>query len=112
MESQIEYTDFTKVQMCAGTILSAEINTKAKKPAYILTIDFGEFGIKTSSAQIIEHYKTNDLINKQIIAVMNFPTKRVAGVKSEVLVLACVSESNGTILIEPSKPVKNGDQVL
>ena len=83
----IEFSDFLKVNMVIGTILNAELNPKAHRPAYKLKIDFGEMGIKTSSAQITENYTPEDLKGKQIIAVMNFPVKRVAGVKSEVLIL-------------------------
>ncbi|MBS0287065.1 MAG: tRNA-binding protein [Proteobacteria bacterium] len=108
----INFEDFTKVKMCAGTILEATLNTKAKKPAYILTIDFGFLGIKTSSAQITEHYTPSDLIGQQIIAVMNFPPKKVAGINSSVLVLACVNEDTGTVLLRPTQPVPNGSRVL
>ena len=74
MKKQITYLDYDKVQICTGTILEASINVKAKKPAYVLKIDFGEkIGIKTSSAQITNYYKTDELINKQIMAVCNFP---------------------------------------
>ena len=110
--SQITFDDFTKVHICAGTILEASLNEKAHKPAYILTIDFGEQGIKTTSAQITEHYTADKLIGQQVVAVMNFPAKRVAGVKSEVLVLACVHAEEGTILLQPTKAVKNGCRVL
>jgi tRNA-binding protein len=104
----IEYNDFAKVEMRVGQILTCKFNPKATKPAYILTIDFGESGIKTSSAQLTENYKPEELIGKQIIAVMNFEPKRVAGVKSEVLVLASVSELEGTVLIQPLSKVANG----
>ncbi len=107
----ITFEAFQSIQMCAGTILDAQINEKARMPAYILTIDFGSWGIKTSSAQITEHYTPSSLIGRQIIAVMNFPAKKVAGVKSEVLVLACVSDEQGTILLHPSHPVPNGSLV-
>lgn len=110
--SFIGFEDFLKIQMCAGMIIEASINEKAKKPAYQLTIDFGPLGIKTSSAQITEHYAPSDLIGQQVIAVMNFPTKKVAGVNSEVLVLACVCEQEGTILLQPTKQVSNGARVL
>ena len=107
----IDFTDFSKVQICAGTIIEAELNEKALKPAYVLRIDFGLLGIKTSSAQITQHYSPESLIGQQIVAVMNFPMKRIAGIKSEVLVLACVSEENGTVLLSPTMPVPNGCRV-
>ena len=108
----INYDDFTKVFICAGTIIHAEANVKAKKPSYALRIDFGTHGVKTSSAQITEHYSPEQLVGKQIAAVMNFPPKRVAGIVSEVLVLACISEEDGTVLLQPTKPVPNGVRVL
>jgi len=112
LSEHIDFEDFAKVKIHAGTILSAAINEKARNPAYVLKIDFGDLGIKMSSAQITEHYTPEDLIGRQIIAVLNFPPKKVAGVVSEVLVLACVSPGLGTILLHPSKTVPNGSHVL
>jgi tRNA-binding protein len=113
MNEIIEFEDFTKVEIASGTIISASINEKAKKPAYILDIDFGEkYGIKRSSAQICKNYSSESLIDTQIIAVMNFKPLRVAGIKSEVLVLAIVCESNGTVLVRPDKKVNNGERLL
>ena len=109
---QIEFGDFLKVDIRVGTILSARLNEKARKPAYALEVDMGEIGTKTSSAQITEHYQPEDLIGKQVLAVVNFPPKRVAGVKSEILVLAAVDEEKGTILIKPDFPVANGTRML
>ncbi len=108
----IQFDDFLKVDIRVGTILETTLNQKAKKPAYILKIDFGDAGIKTSSAQITEHYQPEQLIGSQIVAVMNFPPKKVAGVLSEVLVLACVSETEGTVLLQPTQFVSNGNRVL
>ncbi|MBI2791750.1 MAG: tRNA-binding protein [Gammaproteobacteria bacterium] len=108
----ISFDDFLKVNIVAGTILSAKLNEKAIKPSYILEIDFGPFGKKLSSAQLTEHYMPDDLINQQILAVINFPPKRIAGIMSEVLVLATVSTSDGTILIQPQRPVTNGSRLL
>ena len=109
----IQFEDFLKADIRTGTIIEAKLNPQAKKPAYILTIDFGEIGIKMSSAQITENYKTEQLIGKQIVAVTNFPVKRVAGIKSEVLVLACVDESGaGVVLLHPSFSISNGCRVL
>jgi tRNA-binding protein len=102
---------FLDVQMHVGTVLTCEPNTGARKPAYILSIDFGPLGIKQSSAQITEHYQPQDLVGKQVIAVLNFPPMRVAGVKSEVLVLASVSDDNGTVLLRPTHLVANGSRV-
>lgn len=107
----INIEDFMKVDMRVGTILEADINEKAKKPAYKLKIDFGEeIGIKTSSAQITKLYSTNELIGKQIIGVVNFPPKQIANVKSEVLVLGSDSEQ-GIVLLGLTQKVKNGDRI-
>jgi tRNA-binding protein len=106
------FDDFLKVDIRTGTIIDAKLNEKARIPAYILRIDFGTLGIKTSSAQITEHYSAQALIGTQIVAVINFPPKRVAGVQSEVLVLAVVSEKSGTILLRPDSAVPNGQRVL
>ncbi|HAI14583.1 MAG TPA: tRNA-binding protein [Phycisphaerales bacterium] len=103
--------DFLKVQMHVGTVIECTINAKARKPAYVLSIDLGEFGIKQSSAQITEHYQPTDLIGKQVVTVINFPPKRVAGIKSQVLVLASMSDDNGTILLQPTHPVTNGSRI-
>ncbi len=108
----ITYETFLEVEIHTGTIIAARANPKARKPAYVLTIDFGPLGIKTSSAQITERYTAEELVGKQIVAVTNFPPKRIAGIKSEVLVLGAVSETEGTVLLEPTYPVANGVRVL
>ena len=103
--------DFEKIDMRVGTIIEATINKKAKKPAYKLKIDFGEkIGIKTSSAQITQCYKVEDLIGRQIIAVVNFPPKQIADVKSEVLLLGTDSKQ-GIVLLQPLSKVNNGDKI-
>lgn len=94
--------------MHVGTILSAKPNARASKPAYILEVDFGgDLGIKITSAQITDFYNCDDLPGIQVVAVTNFPPLRVAGVKSEVLVLGTVTEE-GVILLRPDRPVQNG----
>lgn len=110
MKPTITFDDFQKIDIRTGTILTAELNPKAKKAAYVMTIDFGEeLGIKTSSAQLTQNYQPDDLVNRQILAVVNFPPMRIAGVKSEVLVLGCVGdESLGTVLIQPNYNIPNG----
>ncbi|HEX2619461.1 MAG TPA: tRNA-binding protein [Phototrophicaceae bacterium] len=112
IEQTITFDDFTKVDMRVGTVLNAEPNLAARKAAYVLTIDFGELGIKTSSAQITHHYSTDDLIGSQVIAVMNFPAKRIAGVNSEVLVLGAPDSAAQVVLLRPSTPVKNGVRIF
>ncbi|NES17418.1 MAG: tRNA-binding protein [Symploca sp. SIO3E6] len=110
--AQIDFEDFLKVDIRVGTVLSAKLNQKARVPAYEMDIDFGVvLGHKKSSAQLTGNYSADDLIGKQICAVVNFPPRRVAGVKSEVLVLAIVCQDNGTVLIEPNMPVTNGERL-
>lgn len=107
----IEFEDFQRIDMATGTIVEARLNDKARAPAYVLRIDFGPAGEKTSSAQLTANYSPEDLVGKQIVAVMNFPPKRVAGVKSEVLVLGAVSDEHGIVLLEPSFPVADGTAI-
>ncbi len=106
----ITFADFAQVDMRIGTITEVKINAKARVPAYILTIDFGEVGIKTSSAQITEQYPMEDLLGSQIVGVVNFAPKLIAGVRSEVLVLG-IYEKAGVVLLQPSKKVQNGLKV-
>lgn len=109
----ISWEDFTKIEMRVGTIISANDFPKAKNPAYQLRIDFGELGIKKSSAQITALYTKEELIGKQIIAVVNFPPKQIANFISECLVLGIVSEENKeVVLLQPEQSVKNGQRIL
>jgi len=96
--------------MHAGKILKAEVNEKANKPAFKLEIDFGQLGVKKSSAQLNKLYDVKDLIGKQIIAVTNFPVKQVAGMISEVLVLGIVQDDD-VILLEPERNALNGAKI-
>ena len=105
------FDDFMKLDIRVGTILEAKAFEKAKRPAYQLVLDFGEeIGIKKSSAQITNHYSCEDLIGKQVLAVVNFPPRQIANFFSEVLVLGTYSEG-GVVLITPDKAVKNGDKL-
>ena len=105
------FSDFEKLDIRVGTVISAKVFEKARKAAYILELDFGEeIGIKKSSAQITEHYKPEDLVNKQVLAIVNFPPKQTADFYSEVLVLGTYSEG-GVVLIRPDKEVKDGDKL-
>jgi len=106
--AEISWDDFMKVEMRAGTILSSEEFTEAKKPAYRLTIDFGKFGIRKSSAQITKFYSAGELKGKQVIAVVNFPPKQIANMQSECLILGVVGSDNEVTLITPDKKVNNG----
>lgn len=103
------FEDFAKLDIRVGTIVSANAFEKAKRPAYKLKIDFGEeIGIKKSSAQITECYRAEDLVGKQVLAVVNFPPRQIADFMSEVLVLGTYSEQ-GVVLVTPDFNVKNGD---
>ena len=105
------FDDFMKLDIRVGTITEAKVFEKARKPAYQLMVDLGgEIGLKRSSAQITEHYKPEELVGKQVLAVVNFPPRQIANFMSEVLVLGTYSEG-GVVLIRPDKPVKNGDKL-
>lgn len=105
------FDDFLKLDIRVGTICSAKVFEKAKRPAYQLEVDFGEeLGVKKSSAQITDYYTPETLVGKQVLAVVNFPPRQIANFMSEVLVLGTYSEG-GVVLITPDKPVKNGDKL-
>src|SRR6267378_3918354 len=104
----ISWADFEKVDMRVGTILEVNDFPNARKPSYQLTVDLGELGIKRSSAQITKLYKKEELIGKQVIAVVNFPPKQIANFFSECLVLGIVGEEKEIILLKPERAVKNG----
>lgn len=104
----ITWDDFEKVDIRVGTITEVTDFTKAKKPAWQITIDFGPLGIKKSSAQIKALYTEGELIGKQVIAIVNFPPKQIANFFSECLVLGIYSDKNEVVLLAPDKPVGNG----
>ncbi|CAM3913322.1 tRNA-binding protein [Flavobacterium cucumis] len=105
----LHWSDFEKVEMRVGTIIAVHDFPKAKKPAYQLTIDFGrQLGIKKSSAQITVRYSKDELLGKQIVAVVNFPDKQIADFMSECLVLGSVGEENDIVLLTTDKKVENG----
>ncbi|MFN8769338.1 MAG: tRNA-binding protein [Neisseriaceae bacterium] len=108
----IKLSDFEKIDIRIGQIISAKLNEKALIPAYILAIDFGDLGIKTSSAQLTQNYTETALIGRKICAVVNFPTKRVAGIKSEVLVLASICKNHGTLLLHADNKATNGSKIF
>ena len=108
---EVTFKEFQRLRIHAGTIVEAAPNLRARVPAYLLRIDFGPLGLRTSSAQITHNYTPQDLVGRQVVAVMNFPPKRVAGVKSEVLVLGAVNEDESVVLLHPSFPVANGTPV-
>ena len=108
----ISWNDFEKIDIRAGTIIEVKDFPKAKKPSYQLLIDFGEeLGVKRSSAQITAHYSTTELVNRQVIAVINFPPKQIADFVSECLVLGVYDENNNVVLLAPGKLVKNGCRI-
>ena len=111
MNSTISFEDFTKVDIRIGTIITVEDFPKAKKPAYQLTIDFGELGIKKSSAQITDLYSKDDLVQRQVTAIVNFKPKQIANFLSECLILGIANDNHAIVLLQASKKIKNGEQV-
>jgi|SRR6478735_3591251 len=107
----ISWQDFEKIDIRCGTIIEVNDFANARKPAYQLTIDFGIHGIKRSSAQITHHYTKEALINKQVVAVMNFPVKQIANFFSECLVLGVYDEADNVVLLQPDKTVSNGMKI-
>ncbi len=107
----ISWNDFEKIDLRVGTILEAAPFPKAKKPAYQLTIDFGELGIKKSSAQITALYKAEELEGRQVIAIVNFPPKQIANFFSECLVLGVYTASREVVLLQPQQKVENGSKI-
>lgn len=107
----ISWEDFEKIDIRSGTIVSVSDFPEARKPSYKLEIDFGDLGIRKSSAQITALYKKEELMRKQILAVVNFPKKQIANFFSECLVLGIYDENKEVTLITSSLPVKNGMQV-
>ena len=106
----IVFEDFTKVDLRIGTIIKVKDFPEARNPAYQLTIDFGDLGIKKSSAQITTLYKKENLLNRQIIAVVNFPKKQIAKFMSECLVVGAV-KNHDVFLLQPENKVNNGSQL-
>jgi len=112
LPEQIQFSDFLKVDIRVGTIIAVEDYPEARKPAYKLEIDFGNLGKKRSSAQITHHYRKEDLIGKQIIAVFNFPPKQIGKFMSEVLTLGLPDEEGRVVLLEPTTKVANGSRLF
>lgn len=107
----ISWQDFKKIDVRSGTIIAVDDFPAAKKPAYQLTIDFGPLGTKRSSAQITHHYQKEELIGKTIVAVVNFPVKQIANFFSECLVLGVYDTEGQVVLLQPERPVANGQKI-
>jgi tRNA-binding protein len=111
MKEEITFEDFLKVDIRIGTVIEVNDFPKARKPAYQLHIDFGELGIKKSSAQITDLYTKEELLNRQVTAIVNFKSRQIANFMSECLVLGVYNEDNQVVLLQASKTIKNGEQV-
>lgn len=108
----ITWQEFEKIELRIGTIIKAEVFKEVRKPAYILHIDLGRFGIKKSSAQITEHYSIDSLPGKQVVCVTNFESKQIGPIKSEVLVTGFANEKGHIILSTVDSPVPNGQRLF
>ena len=110
---EIFWADFEKVDIRVGRVVEAEPFPEARKPSVKLTVDFGsEIGVKRSSAQLTAHYTPETLLGKQVVVVLNFPTKRIAGFKSEVLVLEVPDEKGAVVLLAPDREVPLGARMF
>jgi tRNA-binding protein len=105
------FEDFQKIDIRVGRIIEVLDFKEARNPSYKIKIDFGELGVKTSSAQITKLYSVEDLLNRQIVAVVNFPPKRIAGLKSEVLILGVMKEDGEVILLQPEREAPLGYKI-
>ena len=109
MKEQITYDTYDKVDIRVGTVISVKKNEKARKPSFVVEVDFGnEIGVKQSSAQITHYYNEENLVGKQVIGVCNFPEKNIAGVVSQVLILGSIDKEGKVVLVHPSQKVDNG----
>jgi tRNA-binding protein len=111
MNTTITWSDFEQVEIRVGTILRAEPFPEARKPAYKLWVDFGDFGVKKSSAQITALYTPEQLVGSQVLAVTNFPPRQVGPFMSEVLVTGFVQDDGSVVLARPDKPTRNGSKL-
>ncbi len=108
----ISWSDFEKVSLRVGTILEVMEFPKARKPAYKMRVDFGPFGVKVSSAQITKHYAAEELVGRQVIAVINFPEKQIADFMSQCLVTGFEDENGDIVLASVERPVPNGSKLM
>ena len=105
---EISWNDFEKVELRVGTIVDVNDFPEARKPAYKVKVDFGEFGIKKSSAQITDHYSKDELLGKQVVCVINFPVKQIGPSKSECLVTGFYRDDGSVVLAQPEREVPDG----
>jgi len=111
--SEIEFGDFLKVDIRVGTILRAEPYPEARNPSYKLYVDFGpEIGERKTAAQLTVHYTLEELVGKQVAAVINFPAKQIGKFMSEILVLGFPDENGGVVLVEPNRKVADGGRLF
>jgi tRNA-binding protein len=108
----INWADFEKIELRAGTVLEAFDFPEARRPAYKVRVDFGEFGVKWSSAQITKHYTKQELVGRQIAGVINFPKKQIANFMSEFLVTGFADENGDIVLTAIDKKVPNGSKLI
>ncbi len=109
--NNLTWNEFMKVEMRVGTIISAEVFKEVKNPAYKIVIDFGDFGTRKTSAQITKLYTPEEIIGKQVVAVLNFPPKQIANMMSECLILGAVGDLKNVTLLQPEQKVENGTRI-
>jgi tRNA-binding protein len=106
---EIEWDDFTRVELRVGTVVSAEVFAEARKPAYILQVDFGdEIGLRKSSAQLTDLYQPEDLVGRQVVGVVNFPAKQIGPIKSQCLITGFYRDDGAVVLAVPDQKIPNG----
>ncbi|TSJ45020.1 tRNA-binding protein [Fluviicola chungangensis] len=111
MNDTLSWDQFMQVEMRVGTVVSAEPFPEVRNPAYRITIDFGEFGMRKTSAQVTALYTPEELVGKQVVAVINFPPKQIAHMMSECLILGGIGENKEVTLLQPERKVKNGTRI-
>lgn len=109
---QIDWTDFVRLELRSGTVVRAEEFPDARKPSYKVWVDFGELGVRQTSAQITRFYTPEELLGRQVIGVVNLPTKRIAGFESQFLLTGFESVEGGVVLAQPERVVPNGSKLF